>query len=273
MNIPNIIISRVPFLGRIAIIQDREGSATKYPGGIGFHSKLTVTLVRNGKVIKQRDLGSGLVTNVGVTAMANDSKWAAPSGASVATLALANQHVSGIGATAAAATDVTLVNTTGVPAAVAGTQSLVSAANSQKYRTVATVAYVSSLAITEWGLFTDTNLSDATGSPFTATTSTSGTATATPYTASSATVKGKQQFILVPATTLVYGLIASNTTSVLTIPAWYNVSNGAAGATPGSTEAFTIKPVLWDRKQFAAINVVNGDSIQFTYDLTVTSGG
>lgn len=30
---------------------------------------------------------------------------------------------------------------------------------------------------------------------------------------------------------------------------------------------------LWDRHTFTAINVVNGDSIQFTYDLTVNSGG
>lgn len=30
---------------------------------------------------------------------------------------------------------------------------------------------------------------------------------------------------------------------------------------------------LWDRKTFTAINVINGDSIQFTYQLTVTAGG
>jgi hypothetical protein len=30
---------------------------------------------------------------------------------------------------------------------------------------------------------------------------------------------------------------------------------------------------LWDRSVFSAINVVNGDSIQFTYTLTVNSGG
>lgn len=30
---------------------------------------------------------------------------------------------------------------------------------------------------------------------------------------------------------------------------------------------------LWDRRVFGAINVVNGDSIQFTYTLTINSGG
>lgn len=30
---------------------------------------------------------------------------------------------------------------------------------------------------------------------------------------------------------------------------------------------------MWDRKVFTAINVVSGDSIQFTYVLTITAGG
>jgi hypothetical protein len=30
---------------------------------------------------------------------------------------------------------------------------------------------------------------------------------------------------------------------------------------------------LWDRSVFSAINVVNGDSIQFTYTLTISAGG
>lgn len=31
--------------------------------------------------------------------------------------------------------------------------------------------------------------------------------------------------------------------------------------------------VLWDRSVFSAVNVVSGDSIQFTYDMTATAGG
>lgn len=30
---------------------------------------------------------------------------------------------------------------------------------------------------------------------------------------------------------------------------------------------------LWDRSVFSAVNVVSGDSIQFTYNLTISSGG
>jgi hypothetical protein len=45
------------------------------------------------------------------------------------------------------------------------------------------------------------------------------------------------------------------------------------GSTPGGTEAYTLRPVMWDHKVFSAINVGSGDSIQFTYTLTISSGG
>src|SRR5947207_14693241 len=58
----------------------------------------------DGQVVHEYDLGSGLVTNVGVTAMANDFNWAQ----NVQTLKLQNNHATGTGATAAAATDIAL---------------------------------------------------------------------------------------------------------------------------------------------------------------------
>lgn len=223
----------------------------------------------DGKLRHAHDLGSGLVTNVGVMALANDFAWAQ----NAQTIKLANQHASGTGTTAAAATDIALqtASTNGGQTPVAGTQTLVSAANSQKYQSVSTISYTGTEAVTEWGLFTNTALSATTGSPFTATSATSGTVTATPYTASSSTTRGEQQMIVVSGT--VYGLILSNSTSVLTIPAWYSTTTGAAGTTPTATATFTLQPVMWDHKVFAAINVVSGDSIQFTYSLTVNSGG
>jgi hypothetical protein len=39
------------------------------------------------------------------------------------------------------------------------------------------------------------------------------------------------------------------------------------------TQAARAGGVLWDRSVFSAINVVNGDSIQFTYTLTIADGG
>jgi hypothetical protein len=60
---------------------------------------------------------------------------------------------------------------------------------------------------------------------------------------------------------------------VVTVPAWYLVASGLAGQAPANTETYVIRPVMWDHKVFSAVNVANGDSIQFTYTLTINSGG
>ncbi len=259
---------RLPFKrGRVLWTPD-TGDAYQL---LTFQSHLAAEIRRRSGLREYHDLGSGLVTNVGVMAMANDYNWAQ----NAQTLKLMNWHATGTGTTAAAATDIAL-QTLAAPTAtngVSGTQSLVSAANSQQYKTVATINYTSTLAITEWGLHSAQALSATTGSPFTAATATGFTATGTPFTASSGTVQGEQQLIVVPGTTTVYGLILSNTTSVGTIPAWYKVADGTAGSTPGNTETYALKPVLWDHKVFGALNINNGDSITWTYTVTINSGG
>lgn len=265
---------RIPGVGRVMFTTD-PGHSTR-PADHFFATDLAAEhRDGDGKVRHLHDLGSGLVTNVGVLSLANDFAWASPSAAAVNTLKLQNYHAVGTGSTAAAATDIacqTLAAPT-TTTAVTGAQSLVSAANVQIFRTVATVNFTTTLAITEWGLHNASALSATTGTPFTAATATSATVTATPLTASSTTVQGSQQMVVRPGTTTVWGLVLTNTTSVFTIPAWYKVADGTAGATPGNTEAYTIIPVLWDHKVFTAINVVNGDSIVFTYSLTINSGG
>lgn len=221
------------------------------------------------------DLGSGLTTNVAALAHAAEAvSLAAPSGAPVHLLHLANFHFTGTGATAAAATDIKMqtISTQGGQTAVAGSQTLVSAANSQKYQTVATIAYTGTEAVTEWGLHTSSTRTSTTGSPFTATSAASWTDTGSAQTASSTTVQGLQQTIVEAGTTAVWGFNLSNTTHVGTIPAWYKTADGTAGSTPGATETYTIRPVLYDHKVFSAVNVINGDSIQFTYQLTIASG-
>jgi len=218
------------------------------------------------------NLGTGLVTDIGVLAMANEYAWANPSGSVNTVLALANYHATGTGTTSAAATDKKLQTWDSI-SAVAGTQSLVASGTAPIYQTVATISYTGSEAVTEWGLHTSGTLSATTGTPFTAVTSTTATVTGTPYTASSSTVAGQQFQGVFAGTTASWGLVLSNTTSVLTIPAWYANSNDGAGTTPGNTEAFTLRPVLWDHKVFSAVNVNNLDSIQFTYKLTINSGG
>jgi hypothetical protein len=260
--------------GRIALAYERRGAAER-TGGLVFGTNLKARYFRGGKYQGETDLGSGLVTNIGVLALANDMNWAAPSGAAINLFKLLKYHASGTGATAAAATDYKLqtASANGGQTPVAGTQVFTPADNLQKIVSVATIAYTGTEAVTEWGFFNASTLSHTTGTPFTATSATGGTVTATPLTASSSTVQGETQNVLETTTTPRIGLITANTTSVITIPNWLVATTGASGSTPGSTEAFSIRPVMWDHKVFSAINVNNGDSIQFTYSLTISSGG
>lgn len=268
---------RIPFTHKqLHMILESDG-ADRFPGGLEFHTNLRADLYHNGRWQGQRDLGSGLVTNLGVLALATDFSVAAPSGAGISVFKLAKFHASGTGVTAAAATDIKIqtISTQGGQNPATGTQVLVSAANLQKYQTVATLNYTGPEAVTEWGLFASNTLTATTGSPFTAGTATTGTVTGTPLTASSSTVQGQQQNIFenTGAAAPSWGLVTSNTTSVVTVPAWYKVSDGTVGDTPANGNAYTIRPFMWDHKVFSAVNVGSGDAIQFTYTLTISSGG
>lgn len=267
----------------VALVRDPNGGADWFPGGIGFNSHLAADVLRCNGLVEHYDLGSGLVTNVGVLALANDALWSVTN-APNNLFHFMKYHATGTGVTAAAASDISLqtASANGGQTPVSGTQVLVSAANLQKYQTVATVNYTGSEAVTEWGLFaydsalpTTANLSDATGSPFTAGSATSGTVTGTPLTASSTSVMGQQMSIFqnTNATRVSWGLVTSNTTSVITVPAWYKTADGTAGTAPVNADTYVIRPIMWDHKVFAAINVINGDAIQFTYTLTINSGG
>ena len=176
------IIVKLPLLGRLALVRDQQGEANGFPGGLGFHSHLDATLIRGGKVVKKYDLGSGVVTDAGVAFMADD--WVD----ATQEITNFNFHDSGTGIVAAAVGDTILGTQAGPATRATGTKTNPTA---PQVRSVGTIAYISTLAITEWGLF----------------------------------------------------------------------NQAAQGGT------------LWDRKVFAAINVVNGDSIQFTYTLTITAGG
>jgi hypothetical protein len=71
-----------------------------------------------------------------------------------------------------------------------------------------------------------------------------------------------------------WGLVTSNTTSTVTVPAWYKVADGtAAGVTPANTNTFVHRPIMFDHRVFGTVTVSSGDSIQYTYSLTVSSGG
>lgn len=140
-------IRDIPFFGKIAFIPRKHGSLY-IPGGLEFHSNLSAVLIKHDGTRKSYDFGSGLVTTAGVAYLAND--FAGAIGAADCTLF--NYHASGTGAVAAAIGDTALGIDSAV-ARVAGTQT--SPAGGQA-RSVATMAYTSTLAITEWGLFSAT---------------------------------------------------------------------------------------------------------------------
>lgn len=264
---------------RLAFGLTRPEDAAAHFRALEFQTNLRADYYHRGRHQGHRDLGSGAITYVATLALASEGiALAAPSGAAINTLFLARHHFTGTGTTTdTLGTSIkmeTISTQGGQTAPGSPTQSLIAtSATTVQFRSVATVSYTGSEAVTEWGLHTSATRSATTGSPFTATSATGGTVTGTPLTASSSTVQGLQQNIVETTTTPRWGFITSNSTSGIVIPAWYVTSTGAAGSTPGSTEAYTLRPILLDRKTFAAINVVNTDSIQFTYTLTITPGG
>lgn len=107
--------------------------------------------------------------------------------------------------------------------------------------------------------------------PATATSATSLTATGTPW-----GVNAFQGFMVVAGA--VYGLILSNTTSVLTIDRWYNPATpgGAAGSTPGATVVFTIVPAA-PPSQFMGLTAnataVGAGDTTLPAEITTVGGG
>jgi len=68
----------------------------------------------------------------------------------------------------------------------------------------------------------------------------------------------------VEASSMVFRTVATHT---------FTTTGGHAITEHGLFSAATTGGTLWDRSKFAAINVSTGDSIEFTYELTVTPGG
>jgi hypothetical protein len=232
-------------------------------------------LDRHHRKIASRDLGFGTISNVGVTALALDSLgWPVATGVPFSVLNQEKFCATGTGTTAGASTDMGLQTADSVTP-VSGTITSPTAANAATVVVTCTLAYTGTEAVTEFGLFNLGTLSATTGTPWTAGSGTSGTVTGTPYTASTSSVHGETMLVFEDTTKspAIYGICTSNTTSVVTVPAWYNVTNGvAAGTSPANTDALKIVPVMLDHLVFSAINVVNGDSIAFTFTLTLPSG-
>lgn len=151
-------------------------------GATTAYGELSAVLqTKDGSVIDYGVVSRRVVTDAGVAFLVDD--W----DAGTTSIANFNYHDSGTGTTAEAAAQTTLVTQAGPTTRATGSKSQPSA---NIIRSVGTIAYTGTLAITEHGLF----------------------------------------------------------------------SQAAQGGT------------LWDRSVFAAINVGDGDSIQFTYSCTFTAG-
>ena len=88
------------------------------------------------------------------------------------------------------------------------------------------------------------------------------------------TAESAAQTALVTETgTRVAGTASSNGTGIVRIVATISYSGTLAITEHGIFSQLSAGGTMWDRSLFTAVNVINGDSIQFTYDVTFSSGG
>lgn len=267
---------RVPHLGRVMFSRD-PGFGSVLAREV-MHTHLhALHLDGDGAVKGEHNLGSGAIQdNFVVALIADQLGTTANKGAPI----LANSGkamYSGTGTTVNSY-DYQLATAAG-PGSGAPAVTLGVSADNATIQYVGTIAYTSSLAITEWGLFGAAQQgAQYSASSFSSITGTVITPTANPAWA----VNQWAGYVVVDtsAATKVAGYIISNTATALTIATigtstgWYDLtSGGGTGSTPATTDTLGIYPLMSDHKTFGAINVVNGDSIQFTYTQTWQSGG
>jgi hypothetical protein len=297
-------ILKVPSVGRYSMVKDRP-SGSGMISRTALESNLKAQVFRNGQPLKAKDVikpwarfwagiksdetlfdfGSGKVTEALVVALAKDSIGTTNNKAAPILTQLTRMY-SGTGATAEQAYDYGLQTPIAIASgAITPTPAIVASSNNASLQYVGTIAYTGSSAVTEWGLF-NTNQS---GSQYNTSTDTFTATTITPTTNPSWTTNVWAGYTVIAGTSSgtanqtgasYYGaFVESNSGTALTIAQatdinyWTVNNNGGAGSTPAGNSRFDIWPFMADHKTFAAINVVNGDSIQFTYTLTIQSGG
>lgn len=271
---------KVPFTrGRLLWLpKDGNGSALRMADRrLGTHLKVEHHV--RGRKVDELDCGSGLTTNIMQALNANDPLWA---GAPTPFSAFAHMeyHTTGTGTTAEAQTDfgVQAIGTHFGSGTNGYTTGVLTAVAPNVLQSVGAITYNGAEAVSEWALYAG-NIATINR------TSTGAAPTSTTFTDAGATFptagNGLQGCVIEISvtgvntpTTTVYGLITSNTATVLTIAGgWWTLANVAA-STPGSTVSYTITPALADHKKLAGVlNVINGSILTFTYSLTLNAGG
>jgi hypothetical protein len=249
-----------------------------------------------GPILDEFDLGSGVVTNVGVTALALDSTWFANETENLATLNTLKFMNWGTGTTAAAQTNWRLqkqeVNESKNKEAITVTSSVYSGILAGNAKLIVTGSLEAKetgpVAITEWGLFSAAKTEGSTAKAATAVTENKLTDTAKleapGSTESKKNARGAQQYILfAKESEEAYATVVSNTTEVATLAkvsgekAWLKAGTEGKGTvetatTPSATTKYQFYPVMWDHRVFSAINVEKGNKIEFPYELTIEGG-
>ena len=289
----------LPKLGRFAFTRDpgeaglfKTAQFTTSLGAILYAPDRSVRgQVRKGEILDEFDLGSGLVTNIGVTALANDSNWFANTTENLATLNTLKYMNWGTGTTAAAQTNWRLQtqaeNEAGKKEGVAVTSSVLSWLSAGNAKLIVTGKLEQNLAgptaITEWGLFSAAKTEGTT--PKAATGANTATALvdtakfpAPGLTESKKDARGAQQYVLwAKEAEEVYGLVLKNEETKATVPGWTKAGSEGKGTTevganPSATSKYSFFPVMWDRRVFAPINVYEKNVVEFPYELTIEGG-
>jgi hypothetical protein len=269
-----------------ALVRDRGGSAGIFPGGYGFATNLHAAHIRNGRVIDTRQTGSGKVSEMFVLALAKD--WVGTTNNKAAPIITQlSRMYSGTGSTAEQSYDYGLTTPINIASgAITPTLAVVAASNNVSVQWVGTVAYTGTNSVVEWGLFN----AAVSATQYNTSTDTFTATTITPTTNPSWTVNTWAGYVAICGAssgtanqTGSYNgaFIESNSGTALTIAQatndgisyWSIGSNAGAGSTPSGNSRFDIWPMMSDHKTFTSIGVNNGDSIQFTYTLTIQSGG
>lgn len=244
--------------------------------------------IRAGRVIDERDFGFGKVTEQLVVALLKDVIGTANNKAAPFLTKLKYME-SGTGTTAETSYDYDLQTPAGAglySASITPTLAIVATSNNAAITWVGTINYTASYAITEWAL----KNAAAHGSQYNTSADAFTSQTITPTSSPSWTTDQWAGYVVIAGTSsgtanqsgaAYYGaFVESNSATALTIAQasgdlsyWTVNNNGGPGSTPATNSRFDIWPFVADHKTFAAINVNNGDSIQFTYTLTAQSGG
>ena len=210
-----------------------------------------------GHIIDEFDLGSGMVTTLGVTALANDPFWTKEVAAeNLATLTVCKWIDWGIGTAETHEWNFKLetkeVNNVNNKEAVEATQTLKWISGSANAKLIVTgtleAKEAASTPITEWGLFSAKLTEGSAQKAATSTSSTEIKDTAKivePKAESKVKVRGAQLYTAwAKEAEEVVGLVLKNTEEVITVPGWNKVNEDKVGATPSGTSKYTTYPLM-----------------------------